>query len=47
MPFREIVRLYNLTNTVDLPARYNVAPTEKPYTCESERYQLAFAAAAI
>ena len=26
--FREIVRLYNLTNSVNLPARYNIAPTQ-------------------
>lgn len=28
VPFREIVRLYNLTNSVNLPARYNIAPTQ-------------------
>ena len=26
--FREIVRLYNLTNSVNLPSRYNIAPTQ-------------------
>ena len=25
VPFGEIVRLYNLTNNVNLPSRYNVA----------------------
>lgn len=28
VPFPEIVRLYNLTNSVNLPARYNIAPTQ-------------------
>lgn len=28
VPFREIVRLYNLTNSVNLPSRYNIAPTQ-------------------
>lgn len=28
VPFREIVRLYNLTNSVNLPERYNIAPTQ-------------------
>lgn len=28
VPLREIVRLYNLTNSVNLPARYNIAPTQ-------------------
>ena len=28
VPSREIVRLYNLTNSVNLPARYNIAPTQ-------------------
>lgn len=28
VPYREIVRLYNLTNSVNLPARWNIAPTQ-------------------
>ncbi len=28
VPFREIVRLYNLTNSVNLRARYNIAPSQ-------------------
>lgn len=28
VPFREIVRLYNLTNSVNLASRYNIAPTQ-------------------
>lgn len=28
VPFREIVRLYNLTNSVNLRPRYNIAPTQ-------------------
>lgn len=28
VPFREIVRLYNLTNSINLPSPYNIAPTQ-------------------
>lgn len=33
VPFREIVRLYNLTNSVNLLARYNIAPTQESSPC--------------
>jgi len=28
VPFREIARLYNLTNSVNLASQYNIAPTQ-------------------
>lgn len=41
MPFSEIVRLYNLTNSANLRPRYNIAPTQDVLAiiCDGETKQ--------